>query len=186
MLQKRRMGMAWPSSSTTRLNDKQSARLNALERTTPVGKIKSISKFQTEPQASGNLNETDNYPFVPQQIVDLRGTSKTVPDNGDLWIVLHQYSNRESGTLVESSSLYYFTPANLLYGTSVVDQSWIAPGVSVGPSETPSEEASYRISLYFCSSSDSATIAGKLKNKKQRNAGLISIPGSSCKQLDSI
>lgn len=164
----------------------QHQQLADLQRTNPTARIDSITRQGTDLSDTATVTDVEDNPFVPQRIVDIRGAAHNVPDNGDLFIVLHSYGARQAGTKSDIQSKFFFTPANLTFGATVNDQQWIAPAVYIGEDRSPKEEASYRVSLYFCNSTDSGAIHRNISDLRARDKGLDSIPGSSCKQLDSI
>lgn len=168
--------------SATKLSNEQSAQIIRLELSTPTGEIAEIV-----PHDQGHATAVTGVrrdPFIPQQINDLSGAAQNVPDNGDLFVVVHNYGTTTTH-LQDIPSLYFITPANQS-GADTANEEWKSPGVYIGGPDASTPRKYYRITLYFCDSRDSAAISIALRNEVNRNKGFPSFPYSSCNQLDSI
>jgi hypothetical protein len=171
-------------SSARKLDNEQSQQIIELQRTTPTGQITGMVPYHPSSGEKAIANIRRN-PLIFQQIYGLRGRALNIPDNGDLFIVVHNYGQRTS-SFSETYSRFFLTPVNLTFGRSTVNQNWEAPGVYIGSKSAPTSVVSYRLSLYFCNSADSQKISIALQSEANRNAGLSSLPYPSCRQLDSI
>jgi hypothetical protein len=177
--------------TTWQFNSLQARQIAQLQRTTPTGLISTITPYEPGPGVSNApIANVRNDPFIPQQIENMSGQAWNVPDNGELFLVVHNYGGRYQNQ-VEKQSRYFLTPVNVTFGTSDDAQTWNAPGVYFGGPNAPSTSTSYRLTLYFCNSVDSAQIFSVLNKKTNgieanRNAGFTSLSYPSCTQLDSI
>ena len=167
------------------LSQDQIQQLMELQRTNPTGTITAITPYQGHSVGKAVIKDVRDDPLLPDQIGNLGGSASNVPANGDLFVVVHSYGGRTSG-LEDTPSLYFFTPVTPLFGTSVVNQRWLAPGVYFGGKVAPTTVTFYGVSLYFCDSPDSALIFAAIANPVKQNAGFLTMPYPSCKQLDSI
>jgi|ERR1035438_827700 hypothetical protein len=171
-------------NSARKLNNEQAQQIAELQKTTPTGQIARLVPYHPS-RGLATITRVRHNPLVLEQIYNLYGRASDIPDNGDLYIVVHNYGERTS-TFNETHSRFYLTQVDLMFGASPVDQSWEAPGVYIGGESASSSVASYRLSLYFCDSVDSEKISEALRNQADRNAGLLSLPYPSCRQLDTI
>ena len=107
-----------------------------------------------------------------------------VPDNGSLFMVVHDYGQPEP-YFSTSFNYYYIVDATLYYSGSA-EENWKADGVYIGTVSAPSVPLSYRLTLYFCGSVDAEKMVAASQSSTIQNYGLRSLPYPSCKQLDSI
>jgi hypothetical protein len=177
--------------TTWQFNSLQERQIAQLQRTTPTGQINTITAYHPGPGVpDAPITDVRNDPFIPQQIENISGQVWNVPDNGELFVDVHNYGERYQNQ-TETQSRYFLTLANIAYGTSDEAVTWKAPGVYFGGPGAPSSSTGYRLTLYFCNSVDSAQIDIVLNKKTHgieldRNAGFASLPYPSCTQLDSI
>lgn len=177
--------------TTWQFNTAQDRQIAQLQRTTPTGQINTITPYKPAPGTSAApITDVRSYPFISQQIENVSGQAWNIPDNGDLFVVVHNYGGR-SQSQTETPSRYFLTPANLMFGKSDDAQVWNAPAVYFGSSKAPSTVTSYRLTLYFCNSVDSAQISLVLSKKTNgieanRIAGFTFLSYPSCTQLDSV
>lgn len=120
------------ANSAKKLNEEQSQQIIELQRTTPTGEITSIVPYQQRPNGSNAVKDVRQNPFVPQEINNVYGLAQNVPDDGDLFMVVHNYGTRTTH-LQDIPSLYYVTPVNQSFGASTVDERWESPGVYIEP-----------------------------------------------------
>jgi hypothetical protein len=152
----------------------QIQQIQALERTTPTGEITSMTANQPKGSDSrvGGLRQD---PLLRQQIYDLSGVAYNVPDNGTLFVFVHDYS----------LGRYFINDASPgLSSGSRLD--WSADNVYIGGQTPPSETLSYRVTLYFCNSVDANAINSQHALLSVLNNGLKELSYPSCRQLDSI
>jgi len=177
--------------TTWQFNTAQDRQIAQLQRTTPTGQINTITPYKPTPGVpAAPITDVRSYPFISQQIQNVSGQAWNIPDNGDLFVVVHNYGGR-SQSQTETPSRYFLTPADITFGTSDDAQAWNAPAVYFGPSKAPSTTTSYRLTLYFCNSVDSAQINIVLNKKTngieaKRIAGFTFLSYPSCTQLDSV
>lgn len=172
------------ADAAKRLAEQQSQQITELQATTPVGKITSMVAYRPSghmPAVTGIRND----PVLQQRIYDLSGTASNVPDNGSLFMVIHDYGQLTQYFNNPSTSNFYITNVTLS-SKNDIDQFWHANGVFIGESSTPDTPLSYRLTLYFCNSIDAAKIEDVTKSSTAGNFGLPSLPYPSCVQLDSI
>jgi hypothetical protein len=161
----------------------QRSQIAALQRTTPTGEITGMTAYRTSARQP-TITNMRNDPELRQQIYDLSGVASDVPDNGNLFMVVHEYGQPTAG-LNDPSNHYYITPVPL-QGKSDTDQYWNASGVYIGERSVPNAPLSFRLTLYFCDSIDAGKIMKAISSTAVVNYGLLSLPYPSCKQLDSI
>lgn len=164
------------------LAQQQSNQIAGLQKTTPVGEIQHMLAHSGETPAS--IADIRNDPVLRQQIYDLSGVSSDVPDNGSLFMVVHDYS--QPTPYFSDPSTHYFITGITLSGKSVDNQRWSADGVYVGGPSAPNKPLSYRLTLYFCNSVDAKKIVAATSTSAAKNFGLPSLPYPTCRQLDSI
>lgn len=151
-----------------------------LERATPTGQITGMIPYRptSHPHAISNIRD---YPVVFQQIYSMSIRANHIPDNGQLFIVVHSY-----GQAITSYSRFYPIQAHLVFGVGAVDQKWEAMAY-IGPGSAPgAAPQTYRVSLYFCNSLDSEKISNAMLKRANRNYGLLDLNYPSCRELDSI
>jgi hypothetical protein len=156
----------------------QSQQIAALQRTTPTGEMTGMTVYHNSGRQPAVLNFRD-APVLRQQIYTLHGTTSNVPDDGSLFMVIHDYGKLSQG-LSDPGIDYYITPV-----TPSGINNW-STNVYIGEKTAPKVALSYRLTLYFCNSIDAAKILAVTRSKAIRNRGLSSLPYPSCKQLDSI
>ena len=99
--------------SSQKLNEEQSNQIMELQRITPTGAITAIVPYQSGSYNRIAIKDIRHNPVVPGQINDISGDAENVPDNGDLFMVVHNYGRR-TNQLAEKPSLYFITPVNQL------------------------------------------------------------------------
>jgi hypothetical protein len=161
----------------------QRSQIAALQRTTPTGEITGMTAYRTSGRQL-TITNMRNDPVLRQQIYDLSGVASDVPDNGNLFMVAHEYGQLTTG-LNDPSNHYYITPVPL-QGKSDTDQYWNVSEVYIGERSAPDSSSSFRLTLYFCDSVDAEEIVKAISSTAVDKYGLLSLPYSSCKQLDSI
>jgi hypothetical protein len=160
----------------------QQNQIAALQRTTPTGEITGITAYRASGSNPAVINMR-NDPMLQQQVYYLSGVASDVPDNGSLFMVVHEY-NEEAG-INDPSNNYYIT-AVPLGGKSDADQYWKGAEVYIGEHSTPKAPLNFRLTLYFCDSVDAEKIMKTIRSATVINYGLTSLPYPSCRQLDSI
>jgi len=161
----------------------QQSQIAALQRTTPTGEITSMTAYRTS-GSQPTVTNIRNDPVLRQQIYYLSGVASDVPDNGSLFMVVHEY-NQEAAGINDPSNHYYITPVPL-GGKSDTDQYWKGAEVYIGEHSTPKAPLSFRLTLYFCDSIDAEKIMKAISSSAVINFGIPSLPYPSCEQLDSI
>jgi hypothetical protein len=169
--------------SAKKLADEQSQQITELQKTTPVGEITGMAAHHPQKHLPSITNIRNN-PVLGQQIYDLSGVSSDVPDNGSLFIVVHDYG--QPTLFFSDPPAHFFITHVTLYGKSGANQHWKAGGVYIGGQSVPKHPVSYRLTLYFCNSVDAEKMVVATRARAARNSGLRSLPYPSCKQLDSI
>jgi len=169
--------------SAKKLADEQRQQIAELQKTTPVGEITGMAAYHPrKPQPP--ITNIRSDPVLRQQIYDLSGVSSDVPDNGSLFMVVHDYG--QPTPFFSDPSAHFFITHITLYSKSGTNQYWKAQGVYIGAQPAPENPLSYRLTLYFCNSVDAEKIVVATRTRAARNFGLPSLPYPSCKQLDSI
>jgi hypothetical protein len=161
----------------------QQNQIAALQRTTPTGEITSMTAYRISGRQP-TVTNMRNDPVLRQQIYYLSGVASDVPDNGSLFMVVHEYNESAAG-INDPSNHYYITPVPL-GGKSDTDQYWKGAEVYIGERSAPETPLSFRLTLYFCDSIDAEKIMKVTSSTAVINYGLPSLPYPSCKQLDSI
>jgi hypothetical protein len=164
------------------LANEQAQQISELQKTTPTGNITSMVPYR--PSKRQPPIAPRKSPVLQQEIYNLSGTASNVPDNGTLFMVVHDYGQPKP-YFSNSFNYYYITDVTLYYNGSV-EESWKADGVYIGGASAPSAPLSYRLTLYFCNSVDAEKIVAATQSSTVQNYGLRSLPYPSCKQLDSI
>jgi hypothetical protein len=170
--------------SAKKLADEQSQQIAELQKTTPVGEITGMAAYhprKQQPPITGIRHD----PVLRQQIYDLSGVSSDVPDNGSLFMVVHDYG-QPTPFFSDPSAHFFITHVTLYSKRSGTNQYWKSDGVYIGKKSAPKNPLSYRLTLYFCNSVDAEKILMASHSRAARNFGLRSLPYPSCKQLDSI
>lgn len=165
------------------LANQQSQQIIELQKTTPMGEITRMTLYGHTGNKSVVAN-LRNDPMLRQRIYSVTGTASDVPDNGNLFMVVHEYVTPTSA--FNFTQYPYFITGVTLYGKSTEDQNWEAGEVYIGKQSAPNAQVSYRLTLYFCNSVDSAKIIAATQSNAAQAYGVSSLPYPSCKQLDSI
>jgi hypothetical protein len=161
----------------------QRNQIAALQRTTPSGEITSMIAYRTS-GSQPTVTNMRNDPVLRQQTYYLSGTASDIPDNGSLFMVVHEYNVAAAG--INDPSNHYYITAVSLGGKSDADQYWKRAEVYIGENSTPKTPLNFRVTLYFCDSIDAEKITKAISSTAVVNYGLPSLPYPSCKQLDSI
>jgi hypothetical protein len=166
-----------------KVDNEQNQQIAELQQTTPTGEITRMTAYRTSGQQF-TITNIRNDPVLRQQVYNVSGEASDVPDNGTLFMVVHDYG-QPTPMLDDPGNHYYITPVTL-YGKSDADQTWEDSQVYIGESSAPRTALSFRLTLYFCDSVDAEEIMGVISRPTVLNYGLRSFPYPSCKQLDSI
>lgn len=164
----------------SKLSQDQIQQLINLQKATPTGQITAMTPYppSRHAQAISNIRQD---PFVFQQVYSLSIRANHIPDNGQLFIMVHVY-----GQTTGPYSTFYPTQVNLVFGKQPINQNWKAPRVYLGTPSAPKSTETYRVSLYFCNSLDSVKLSKAANSPHKRNYGLRYLNYPSCRQLDSI
>jgi hypothetical protein len=173
----------WEQLSAKKLADEQRQQIAELQKTTPVGEITGIAAYHPG-KHQHPITSIRDYPVLPQQIYDLSGVSSDVPDNGSLFMVVHDYG--QPTPFFSNPSAHFFITHVTLYSKNDTHQYWKADGVYIGGQSAPEKPLSYRLTLYFCNSVDAQKMVVATRIRAARNIGLPYLRYPSCKQLDSI
>lgn len=168
--------------SAKKLADEQSQQIAELQKTTPAGEITGMAA--SHPEHRPSITSTRDDPVLWQQVYNLSGVASDVPDNGSLFMVVHDYG--QPTPFFDDPAAHFFITHVTLYSKSDTDQYWKAEGVYIGGQSPPTDPLSYRLTLYFCNSVDAQKIVVATRSRAARNYGLSSLPYPSCRQLDSI
>jgi hypothetical protein len=164
-------------------DNEQNQQIAELQQTTPTGEITGMTAYRTSGHQP-TITNLRNDPVLQQQIYSLSGVASDVPDNGTMYMVVHDYGQPTPG-LEDPSNHYYVTPVTP-FPTSNADQSWKDPRVYIGEKSAPKTALIFRLTIYFCDSVDAEKISEATGSTAVINYGLRSFPYPSCKQLDSI
>ena len=167
---------------TATLATEQTQQISELQKTTPTGNITGMIPYRPskrQPPIAVRKN-----PVLQQEVYNLSGTALNVPDNGSLFMVVHDYGQPQS--YFGNSFNYYYIVGVTLYYSGSAEENWKADGVYIGAVSAPSVPLSYRLTLYFCGSVDAEKMVAASQSSTVQNYGLRSLPYPSCKQLDSI
>lgn len=163
-----------------KLTQDQIQQIIDLERATPTGQITAMIPYRPTSHPHAILNVRGD-PLVFQQVYSLSVRANHVPDNGNLFIIVHNY-----GQSAASYSRFYAIEVHVVFGKGAVGQNWKAKMVYIGPRSAPGSPQTYRVRLYFCNSLDSEKISHAMRERANQNYGLLYLNYPSCRQLDSI
>jgi len=166
-----------------KVDNEQSQQIAELQQTTPTGEITRMIAYRKSGHEP-TITNVRNDPVLRQQVYNLSGVASDVPDNGAIFMVVHDYGLPTLG-VDDPSNHYYVTPVTPL-PTNNADQPWKGLGVYIGEKSAPETALTFRLTLYFCGSVDAEKISEATGRAAVLNYGLRSFPYPSCKQLDSI
>ena len=107
--------------ATKTLANQQSLQITELQKTTPMGEITRMTFYGHTGNKSVIAN-LRNDPILRQRIYNVAGTASDVPDNGNLFMVVHEYGTPTSS--FNFTQYPFFITGVTLYGTSIEDQNW--------------------------------------------------------------
>ena len=148
-----------------------------LQRSTPKGRISAI-RPHGRPDAVSNMRRD---PSILQQVYTVNVTADHIPDNGQLFIMVHNYG-QGSGPYAR----FFPTQVKLIFRKAPVGRYWRAGTVYMGLPASPKRTQTYRVSLYLCNSRDAARITHANATRHAQNYGLQFLRYPSCQELDSI
>jgi hypothetical protein len=133
-----------------KVDNEQNQQIAELRQTTPTREITRMIAYRKSGHEPTIIN-VRNDPVLRQQVYNLSGVASDVPDNGAMFMVVHDYGLPTLG--VDGPSNHYcVTPVTPL-PTNNADQPWKDLGVYIGEKSAPETALTFRLTLYFCAAS---------------------------------